>query len=349
MLSFTTYSPTKIIQGKETISELANLVPKEGKVLIAYGGGSIKKNGVYDQVVAALAGHDTVEFAGIEANPIYETLMQTVELCRKEDVKFIVAVGGGSVVDGIKFVAAALRQPEDVDPWGLLTGSLTAESALPFGTVMTLPATGSECNPNAVISRNSTQEKLVLFTSVTHPVFSILDPETTYTLPYNQLRNGIVDTYVHVLEQYVTCDQQAPLQDRQAEAILSVLIDYVEPMLETSPPSFDARMILMDAATWALNTYLERGIIPDWATHLIGHELTALYGPAHAETLAVVWPAVVAYKFDAKREKLAQYGERVWKLQGTTEEIAKGAIEKTKEFFAKVGMPLNLSDYKINA
>lgn len=347
--NFTYYNPTKIIFGTGTIPKLNKLVPRKAKVMVLYGGGSIKKNGVYDQVMAALKKREVLEFGSIEANPDYDTLMQAVKKIRKKGVDFLLAAGGGSVIDGVKFIALAALYPGE-DPWEILAGDglSKAKEALPFGTVLTLPATGSEMNSNAVISRRSIQEKLSFSSDLVFPRFSILDPETTYSLPQKQVRNGLVDAYVHVLEQYLTYPVGAHVQDRQAEAVLMALRDVAQAALRV-PPDYNARANFMWAASCALNHTLNRGVPEDWATHSIGHELTALYGLDHAETLAAVLPWLLWVKRKQKQGKLLQYGYRVLdiKTQKYSERIDQ-AIEATSAFFHSLGMPTTLTAYGID-
>ncbi len=346
MWNFTFHNPVKIVFGKGTIAELANLVPPEHKIMMTYGGGSIKRNGVYDQVMAALKGRALLEFGGIEPNPRYETLMRAVEQVKAEDVGFLLAVGGGSVLDGTKFIAAAAKYTGD-DPWDILAKDTSVNAALPLGAVLTLPATGSEMNGNAVISRESTREKLAFSSPLVYPRFSILDPETTYSLPPRQVANGIVDAFVHVAEQYLTYDVNAPLQDRQAEAILLTLIEQA-PKVQADPQNYDVRANLMWCATQALNGLIGCGVPQDWATHNIGHELTALFGLDHGQTLAIVLPAVLKHERTRKAGKLLQYAQRVWDIQGLgDEETIDAAIARTEEFFQSVGVPTRLSDYGI--
>ena len=343
MQNFVYSNPTEVIFGKNTIAEIESRVPQDAPIMLTYGGGSIKKNGVYEQVKSALQGREVIEFPGIEPNPLYETCLKAVDVVKSSQVQFLLAVGGGSVIDGTKFIAAAACY-EGADPWDILrTGGECAKAALPVGTVLTLPATGTEANGNSVISRKATTEKLAFYAPCVFPVFSVLDPETTYTLPLKQVRNGVVDAFVHVMEQYMTYPSNAPLQDRLAESILQTLIE-VGPQTLAQPQDYESRASFMWSATLALNTLISCGVPQDWSTHMIGHELTALYGPAHAETLAVVLPGVWAHQLAKKEAKLRQYGERVW---GVT--TAEAAMEKTEEFFHSLDMPTRLSAYGINA
>ena len=343
MKNFVYKNPTEIVFGKGMIREIAGRIPKDLGVLFLYGGGSIKKNGVYEQVRVALKGHRVTELGGIEPNPLYETCLKAVEIVKKERLGFVLAVGGGSVLDAAKFIAAAACFTGP-DPWSILReNGANVKTALPIGAVLTLPATGSEANGNSVISRKSTQEKLCFFSAQVFPQFSVLDPETTFSLPLKQVRNGIVDAFVHVMEQYMTYPTQAPLQDRMAESILQTLIE-VAPATLKKPKDYEARATFMWSATLALNTLIGCGVPQDWSTHMIAHELTAFYGLAHAETLAIVLPRVWQYKLTAKKKKLEQYGRRVWNVK-----TAKEAILKTEAFFHSMKMPTRLSDYKIDA
>ena len=346
MQNFTYHNPTKIVFGKGSIAELAVLLPSDAVVLLTYGGGSIKKNGVYDQVMAALQGRKILEFSGIEPNPRYETCMQAVEICRREAVTFLLAVGGGSVLDGTKFIAAAAHFTGG-DPWDILAKQAPFTEALPIGCVMTLPATGSESNGFSVVSRQESEEKLAFFSPLIYPKFAVLDPETTYTLPERQTANGVVDAIAHVLEQYLTYDVNAPLQDRQAEGIIQTLVAE-GPKLLTNPGDYDARANVMWAATQALNGLIACGVPQDWTTHMIGHELTALYGLDHAQTLAVVFPAVMRYKQAQKSAKLLQFGERVWGVtSGSESERIATTIEKTEQFFRSMGAKTRLAEYGV--
>jgi NADP-dependent alcohol dehydrogenase len=343
MQNFVFKNPTEILFGRGMIGELGRRVPDHAPVLMLYGGGSIKSNGVYDQVTAALKHHRVVEFGGIEPNPLYETCLRAVESVKATQAGFILAVGGGSVLDAAKFIAAAARF-DGAEPWDLLrSGGADIKTAVPLGAVLTLPATGSEANGNAVISRKATREKLALSSSRVFPVFSVLDPETTFSLPARQVRNGIVDAFVHVMEQYLTYPAAAPLQDRFAEGILQTLVE-VGPVTLAEPANYEARAAFMWSATLALNTLLACGVPQDWSTHMIGHELTAFYGLDHAETLAIVLPGVWKHQLARKQAKLEQYGRRVWNVR-----TAKGAIAKTEDFFHALGMPTRLRAYQVVA
>lgn len=349
MENFVFHNPVKVIFGRGQIKALAREIPMGSRVLFAFGGGSIKTNGVHAQVVEALgkAGLEFREFSGIEPNPRFETLMKAVELARAERLDFVLAVGGGSVVDGCKLIAAAIDFAGDA--WDIVSRKAMPTTAKPLGAVLTLPATGSEMNAFSVVSREATGEKLGWGHPSVMPKFSILDPETTYSLPPRQVGNGIVDAFVHVLEQYLTYPAAAPLQDRLAESVLTTLVE-IAPAAMANPPDYQARANLMWCATMALNGLIGQGVPQDWATHMIGHELTALTGIDHARTLAVVWPGVVAVKRTEKRAKLLQFAARVWNLTtGDEESRIDTAIANTRAFFESVGVPARLAAYELAA
>ncbi|EKY3118622.1 alcohol dehydrogenase [Cronobacter turicensis] len=349
MNNFNLHNPTHIAFGKGAISELRALIPADSRVLVTYGGGSVKKTGVLDQVYSALNGLDVLEFGGIEPNPSYETLMNAVDLVRKEKVTFLLAVGGGSVLDGTKFIAAAAHYPSSRDPWHILeTRGSEIASAIPMGSVLTLPATGSESNKGAVVSRRATGDKQAFHSPYVQPRFAILDPVYTYTLPPRQVANGVVDAFVHTVEQYVTYPVNAKIQDRFAEGILLTLIEE-GPKALNEPENYDVRANLMWAATQALNGLIGAGVPQDWATHMLGHELTAMHGLDHAQTLAVVLPALWNEKRNEKRAKLLQYAERVWNItEGSEDERIDAAITATRRFFETMGAPTRLSDYGLD-
>lgn len=348
MDNFSYKNTTQIHFGKGQISKLKDEVPADARVLITYGGGSIKKNGVFEQVQAALDGITYFEFGGIEPNPHFETLMKAVELIKQEKITYILAVGGGSVIDGSKFIAAAALYPNE--PWEIIqTYGAKVTAALPLGCVLTLAATGSEMNKGAVITKAETKDKLFFFSDHVQPRFSILDPETTYSLPARQTGNGVVDSFVHVVEQYVTYPVNAKVQDRFAEGLLLNLIEDGPKALE-NPTDYDVRANLMWTATLALNGLIATGVPADWATHMIGQEITGLYGLDHAQTLAVVQPAVWLYKQEQKKAKLLQYAERVWGLhEGDDDSRVMAAIENTRQFFEQMGVPTRLSAYGLDA
>ncbi len=346
MNNFDFYNPVKILFGEGKISQLANEVPKNAVILVTYGGGSIKGNGIYDQVMAALAGFKVFEFGGIEPNPRYETLMKAVEMVISQKVTFLLAVGGGSVLDGTKFIAAASRFKGE--PWDILKKGAKVEDALHFGTVLTLPATGSEMNSGGVITRESTKEKLAFGSPLLFPKFSILDPTVTYSLPKHQLANGIIDAFIHTTEQYLTYPSNSPIQDRYAESILKTLIE-IAPQVLNSSDDYQARANFMWSCTMALNGLIGAGVPSDWATHMIGHELTAFFGLDHGVTLAIVLPALLREMKDDKREKLLQYGKNVWGIEtGTEDNRIDEAIIRTVSFFNSLGVKTKLSAYGIN-
>ena len=343
MLNFELYNPTRLLYGKGQIAEIANLIDKKSKVLIVYGGGSIKINGVYDQVIKALEGFEVVEFAGVEPNPRYETLIKAVDIIRREHVDFILGVGGGSVIDGVKFIAAAVHyQGDAID---IIKKKLNVNwQAMPYGAILTLPATGSEMNCGAVVTIDATKEKLSFSGEVLYPVFSVCDPTVIASLPEKQIANGLTDAFIHVLEQYITYPQNAPVQDRFAEGILQTLIE-VAPTVLKDPTDYDAAMNYMWCCTMALNGLISKGVVEDWVTHAIGHELTALYGIDHGRTLAIIGPNLYRVMFETKKAKLAQFGKRVFNLSGSEDEVAKQAIEEMVKFFHSLGVHTKLSDY----
>lgn len=348
MQNFDYYNPTQVLFGKGQIAALAKVIPKSAKVMLLYGGGSIKKNGVYQQVKDALGQKEVVEFAGIEANPTYETMMRAVAIVKAEKVDFLLAVGGGSVIDGVKFVAAAALFEEGQDPWLILEKwGANIQAALPFGCVLTLSATGSETNASAVIMRAETKAKRSFMNRHVFPKFAILDPSTSFSLPVRQVANGVVDTFVHVIEQYLTVPCQASVQERLAEGILLTLLEEGPKALAT-PDDYDVRANLMWAASCALNGQVGAGCITDWATHMVGHELTAQFGLDHAQTLAIVLPSMLRVRKEQKREKLLQYASRVWQLNdGDTEQRIEQAIVNTENFFQQMGIKTHLSDYDL--
>jgi len=347
MNNFVLHTPTRILFGQGQIAHLAAEIPADSKVLITFGGGSVKNNGVMDQVYSALQGFDVQEFGGIEPNPSYETLMQAVEVVKREKITFLLAVGGGSVLDGTKFIAAAAFYPQD--PWHILqTGGAEIEQALPIGSVLTLPATGSESNRSAVITRRATQDKQAFRNNHVFPRFAVLDPVYTYSLPPRQIANGVVDAFVHTIEQYLTYPVDARVQDRFAEGLLLTLIEE-GPRALAEPENYDVRANVMWSATMALNGLIGAGVPQDWATHMLGHELTALHGLDHAQTLAIVLPSLMNVKRDTKREKLLQFAERIWGInEGSEDRRIDGAIAATRSFFEQMGVPTRFSDYQLD-
>lgn len=345
MENFTFVNPVKIVFGKDTIQNIANEVPQGAKVLITYGGGSIKKNGVYEQVIKALTAYEVYEFSGIEPNPHYETCMKAVAVIKEKKIDFVLAVGGGSVIDATKFIVAAACF-EGGDPWQILSHRAEIKKALPFGTVLTLPATGSEMNNGAVITKAETQEKLAFASEHTYPIFSVLDPTVTYSLPMKQVSNGVVDAFVHVIEQYLTHDDKgALLQDLMAEAVLKTLLEEGPKALKT-PADYDIRANLMWASTWALNGWIACGVPQDWATHMIGHEITAFYGLDHAQTLAIVLPGVMSVMKAQKANKIVRLGKEVFGIDsGSHSEKIEKTIQAVENFFETMDVKTHLSAY----
>ena len=343
MNNFEFQNPTRLIFGKGQIARLSQELPRDKKILVTFGGGSVKSNGVYDKVMEALKGFDYIEFWGIEPNPKVETLRKAVKLCKEQGVGFILAVGGGSVLDGTKLIAAAACVENDA--WELVRDASLAKGALPFASVMTLPATGSEMNRAAVISNLQTGEKFAFYN--VFPVFSILDPETTFSLPPFQVACGLADTFIHVMEQYMTVTGVAPLMDRWAEGVLQTVIE-VAPKVRSDQHDYDAMSTYMLSATMALNGFVAMGVPQDWATHRIGHEITALTGMTHGQTLVIVLPGVLNVMREQKGDKILQYGERVWGIaEGTREERIDKTIAATEDFFRSLGLATRLSECSV--
>ena len=344
-MEFSFVNPTKIIFGQGQIATIQQEIPSSAKVMIIYGGGSIKQNGIYQQVVDALSEHQVVEFSGIEPNPSYETAMRAVAQIKEHNIDYLLAVGGGSVIDGTKFIAAAAKF--DGEPWDILAKAAEVTDALPIGVVLTLPATGSESNSYSVVSKLDSNDKLPFFSEKVQPKFAVLDAQVTKTLPERQLANGIVDAFVHVMEQYLTFNHGAKVQDRFAEGLLHTLIEE-GPRVFAEPDNMDVRENLMWSATMALNGLIGAGVPQDWSTHMLGHEITALYGLDHAQTLAIVLPRMMHAMRQQKEAKLLQYAERIWGISEQDNNIAINlAIEKTVAFFHSVNMPTRFSDYQL--
>jgi NADP-dependent alcohol dehydrogenase len=344
MKNFEFKNPTKIIFGKDQIKSIKNEIPAEAKVLMLYGGGSIKKNGIYEQVKTALADHQVMEFGGIPANPEYEVLLNALKVIKDENISYLLAVGGGSVIDGTKFLSAAALY-DGAEPWDIPKNKISTLKGMPFGTVLTLPATGSEMNSGAVITRAETKEKFTMGGAGLFPQFSVLDPQVIASIPQRQLANGITDAFNHVLEQYLTYPAHANLQDRISEGILQTLVE-IAPKIMADPSDYEAASNFMWSCTMALNGLIQKGVPTDWAVHAMGHELTALYGIDHARTLAIIAPRHYEYNFETKKEKLAQYAERVWNIKdGSIDEKATAAIKRTEAFFQNLGIETRLSAY----
>jgi NADP-dependent alcohol dehydrogenase len=349
MRAFQYENPTKIFFGAGQIESLRGAVPKDARVLCVYGRGSARENGVHAQVTAALAEHTVREFWGVSPNPELSDLQPVIELVRSEGIDFIVAVGGGSVIDAAKFVAVAARA--SIEPWTLLSRGVQVTDAVPVGVVLTLSATGSETNSVMAISNREKRQKLIYSSPRSYPRFAVLDPEVTFSLPERQVQNGIVDAFVHVLEQYLTFPVGAHLQDRLAESILSTLYEQ-GPVALREPQSYEARANLMWCATLALNGLIGLGVPQDWTTHHIGHELTALFGLEHARSLAVALPAVLQARRDAKAAKLLQLGERVFGVNaaaGSDKERIDETLSRLTGFLHAMGMSTRLADYGVSA
>ena len=346
MLDFTFQNPTKVIFGKDKIRHVADEIPRGTRVMITCGEASAEKYGVLDEVREACTGHQITEFEGISPNPEYEMLLTGVELARRKKIDYLLAVGGGSVIDGTKFIAAAVQSDEE--PSSLLENAGAGIlRALPVGCVVTLPASGSEANNRAVISRRAYLQKTMIANDRLFPRFAILDPSKTFTLPPSQVGNGVVDTFVHVLEQYLTYPVNGKVQDRLAEGLLLLLIEE-GPRALAEPDNYDVRANLMWAATLGLNGLIGAGVPQDWAAHRFGYGLTMLYGLDHAQTLAVLVPAMLYVRAATKREKLLQYAENVWRLGYKSETMQIGtAIEKTWQFFESMRVPTRLGDYNL--
>ena len=344
MNNFEFKNPTKIIFGKDKIANLAKEIPANAKILMLYGGGSIKSNGIYDQVKKAISAFEVVEFGGIPANPEYAVLLEALQIIKTQKITFLLAIGGGSVIDGTKFLSAAAVY-EGETPWEILTGGKPILKGMPFGAVLTLPATGSEMNSGFVLTRKETKEKLASGGPALYPQFSILDPQVVSSIPQKQIANGLADAFTHVLEQYMTYPSDSLLQDRFAESILQTLVE-VAPAILKNASDYNAASNFMWSCTMALNGLIGQGVPQDWAVHMMGHELTALFGIDHARTLAIIAPSHYRYNIETKKDKLVQYAERVWGVtEGTTEEKAKAGIDKTEDFFHSLGIKTKLSEY----
>lgn len=347
MLNFNFHNTVKILFGEGKVGELAKNIPARAKVLVIYGGGSIKNNGVYDQVMTALKDYEVLEFSGIEPNPHYETALKAVELIKSEKVDFLLAVGGGSVVDATKFMAAAAFY-EGSDPWDILAKAVPVKRALPVGVVLTLPATGTEMNKNAVVTKQLTQEKLAFYSPYVMPQFSVLDPTFTYSLPQRQVVNGIVDAFAHVIEQYLTYPVDSPVQDRFSEGIMLTLVEEGRKAITYKTPDYNNRANIVWSATMALNGLIASGVKECWATHKIGHELTAFHGLDHALTLAIVLPGVMQQVRDKRAMKILQFGERVWNItEGSDNAKIEATIAQTEAFFRELGMKTRLGEHDI--
>ena len=345
MNNFIFHNPTKLIFGKDTIANISTEIPAGKKILVTFGGGSVKRNGVYDQVTKALEKFEYVEFWGIEPNPTVETLRKAISIVKSENIDFILAVGGGSVIDGSKLIAAAALIEEDA--WDLVRKPSLYKGVLPLGSVLTLPATGSEMNRGAVITNQNLKEKFAFYSA--YPIFSILDPQVTFSLPQFQIACGLTDTFVHVLEQYLTTPDQSPLMDRWAEGILSTIVE-IAPRVYGNDPDYSDMATFMLSATMALNGFIAMGVTQDWATHMIGHELSALHNLTHGHTLAIVLKGTMWVMKEEKGDKILQMGRRIWGIEETDKEHAiRMTIECTDGFFRSLGLKTRLSENNIGA
>jgi len=352
MLNFNFQNPTKINFGEGQIKVISKEIPLNARVLVVYGGGSIKGNGVYQQVGNALTEHTWFEFSGIEPNPTYDTLMKAQDIIKAEKIDYLLAVGGGSVVDGAKFIAAAALYEGDTegnDPWDILAKQATITKALPLGAILTLPATGSESNGNSVVTRDG--NKLPFASPLVRPLFAVLDPTVTLSLSDRQISNGVVDAFVHTIEQYLTYSVNGKVQDRFSEGLLQTLIEEGPKALAAeTKDDLEVRANIMWSATMALNGLIGAGVPQDWSTHMIGHELTGAFGIDHARTLSIVLPAVMKVCKEQKREKLLQYASRVWGVnKGDENTRIDQAIQLTEAFFEKMQVPTRLSDVELGS
>lgn len=342
MKNFIFQNPTKLVFGRGQIARLTELIPRNKKIMITFGGGSVTQNGIYAQVIRALMNHDYIEFWGIEPNPKVETLRKAITLCKENKVEFLLAVGGGSVLDGTKLIAAGTVY--DGDPWDIVL-SRRAQNSIPFASVMNIPATGSEMNSGAVISREETKEKYAF--NGKYPEFSILDPEVTYSLSPKQIANALADIYVHVMEQYMTTPGQSRIMDRWAEGLLLTVLE-IAPLIKKNSQNYDTMADFMLSATMALNDFIRLGVTQDWATHMIGHELTALHGITHGQSLAIVLNGTLRVLREQKRGKLLQYADRVFGInRGSENDRIDQAIARTEEFFRSLGLATRLSQLNI--
>ncbi|MCC8142639.1 MAG: iron-containing alcohol dehydrogenase [Tannerellaceae bacterium] len=346
MNNFECNNPVKVVFGKGVINRFPALIPEGSRIMVLYGGGSIKKNGIYEQVVAALQDYKVTEFSGIEPNPLYETCMKAVKVVEEQQVDFLLAVGGGSVIDATKFIASAVYY--EGEPWDIVSKGGVISKVMPLGAVLTLAATGSEMNERAVISRASTSEKLSFASPLLFPQFAVMDPQVTYSLPAHQVANGVVDSFIHVIEQYLTYPANAKVQDYFAESLMKVIVEEGIKVLD-NPSDYDIRANLMWAATNALNCWIGVGVPQDWSSHRLGYALTVQYGLDHAQTLAVVLPGVMEYMRKEKEAKILRLGETVFGITtGGTDERVTTTIQATENFFRQMGMKTRLSEYGIS-
>ncbi|KRV44083.1 MULTISPECIES: iron-containing alcohol dehydrogenase [Bacillus] len=350
MENFIYYNPTKLMFGKGQLDGLKSELARYGKrVLLVYGGGSIKKNGLYDKVISALneAEADVFELSGVEPNPRLTTVQKGIDICQNENIDFLLAVGGGSVIDCTKAIAAGAEYDGDV--WDIISKKTTAQKALPFGTVLTLAATGSEMNPDSVITNWETNEKYVWGSSVTHPAFSILDPEHTYSVPENQTVYGMVDMMSHVFEQYFHNVKNTPLQDRMCFAVLQTVIETAPKLLEDLQ-NYEHRETILYAGTIALNGTLQMGYFGDWASHTIEHAVSAVYDIPHAGGLAILFPNWMRHTLDHNVERFKNLMLNMFDIETegkSDRDIALEGIDKLSAFWTSLGAPSRLADYDI--
>jgi NADP-dependent alcohol dehydrogenase len=342
MNNFIFCNPTKLVFGKGQIKEIKNLIPKNKNLMLTFGGGSVKENGVYNQVKDALKEHNFIEFWGIEPNPKIDTLKKAITIAKEKNINFILSVGGGSCLDGTKLIAAGIKY--DGDAWDLVLKGY-ATDGIDFASVLTLPATGSEMNRGAVISNSETKEKFPFYSR--YPLFSVLDPETTFSLPDYQIACGIADTFVHVTEQYLTYPNQSRIMDRWAEGILQTIIE-IAPKIKDNKKDYDLMADFMLSATMALNDFIRMGVVEDWSTHQISHVITALHGITHAEALTLLHCGLLKTMKEQKKEKLLQYAKRIWNINtGTDDEKIDEALNKTEMFFKSLGLATKLGEKNI--
>ncbi|AJD91879.1 NADH-dependent butanol dehydrogenase A [Jeotgalibacillus malaysiensis] len=351
MDTFTFYNPVKLIFGKDQVEQLKEEVPKYGKkVLVVYGGGSIKKNGLYDQITGLLKEIDAevFELSGVEPNPRLTTAEKGIEIAKKENIDFILAVGGGSVIDCTKLIAAGAKY--DGAAWDLVTKKAFASEALPFGTVLTLAATGSEMNAGSVITNEETQEKYGWGSPATFPQFSILDPQNTFTVPKDQTIYGMVDMMSHLFEQYYHNVSNTPVQDRLIESVLRTVIE-TAPKLVNDLENYELRETILYSGTLALNGMLQMGYRGDWASHNIEHAVSAVYDIPHAGGLAILFPNWMKHNLEVNEARFAQMAVRVFDVdpEGKSDrEIGEEGIQRLREFWNEIGAPSTLADYDIN-
>ncbi|WMT29896.1 iron-containing alcohol dehydrogenase [Bacillus aerius] len=350
MENFIYYNPTKLMFGKGQLDGLKSELARYGKrVLLVYGGGSIKKNGLYDKVISALneAEADVFELPGVEPNPRLTTVQKGIDICQNEKIDFLLAVGGGSVIDCTKAIAAGAEYDGNV--WDIISKKTTAQKALPFGTVLTLAATGSEMNPDSVITNWETNEKYVWGSSVTHPAFSILDPEHTYSVPENQTVYGMVDMMSHVFEQYFHNVKNTPLQDRMCFAVLQTVIETAPKLLEDLQ-NYEHRETILYAGTIALNGTLQMGYFGDWASHTIEHAVSAVYDIPHAGGLAILFPNWMRHTLDHHVDRFKNLMLNMFDIETegkSDRDIALEGIDKLSAFWTSLGAPSRLADYDI--